>query len=138
MIVPGDGTHVVTVPGVGASRVIVPGVGASGVIVPEIGALRTRVLGVGLSGLILLLQKKKIVVGRVKPALLSETRKCAYVFGIIFGEACLETKNTERILLPREITVDRLFLLRGHYYQSPESRQEHRCHPEQGAQEGRG
>ena len=63
MIVPGDGTHVVTVPGVGASRVIVPGVGASGVIVPEIGALRTRVLGVGLSGLILLLQKKKLSSG---------------------------------------------------------------------------
>ena len=59
MIVPGDGTPVVTVPGVGASRVIVPGVGAPGVIVPEIGALRTRVLGVGLSGLILLLQNKK-------------------------------------------------------------------------------
>ena len=96
MIVPGDGSHVVTVPGVGASRVIVPGVGASGVIVPEIGALRTRVLGVGLSGLILLLQNKKIVVGRVKPALLSETIKCAYVSVLIFGRACLVINRSTR------------------------------------------
>ena len=44
------------------------------------------------SGLIFLFQiPKKIVVGRVKPALLFKTRKCAYVLVLILGRPCLET-----------------------------------------------
>ena len=84
MIVPGDGTHVVTVPGVGASRVIVPGVGASGVIVPEIGALRTRVFGVGLSGLILLLQNKKNCRRACQASLAFRNKKVCIRVGVNF------------------------------------------------------